>query len=243
MKKYNNLIFEDDFSLGYLDSNKWNVTHLGNGFGNKEWQFYRSDSDNVKVINNQLVITGKKEDYEHCHYTSAKITTKDKFSFKYGRVDIVASLPKGKGLWPALWMMPQFNTYGHWPHNGEIDIMESLGHDPDYIYCTIHYGLPHQYHGFTKIIERSNDFHKYSLIWEEGIITWLIDDEIVGSTSTWFSKNYKDGKEINNKFPAPFDHEFYLIINLAIGGNFSGYPDETTKFNAELVIDSVRVYK
>lgn len=243
MKDYSKLIFEDDFSLGELDLNKWNVVHLGNGFGNKEWQFYRNDSDNVQIIDNKLVITGKKEDYEHCHYTSAKITTKDKFSFKYGRVDVVAKVPHGKGFWPAIWMMPQNLTYGWWPENGEIDIMESLGHDPDFIYCTIHYGRPHTYHGCTKRINQSDQFHKYSLIWEEKKFTWLIDDIVVGSTNRWFSKKNNDKNSERNEYPAPFNQEFYLIINLAIGGNFSGYPDETTKFNAEFMIDSVKVFK
>ena len=236
--KFTKLIFEDNFNQDTLDLNKWSIVHLGNGFGNNEWQFYREDSDNVSIINNQLVITCKKEVYEHRYFTSGKIQSRNKFSFKYGRVDIKAKVPIGNGLWPALWMMPENSKYGFWPVCGEIDIMESLGKDPSLIYGTIHYGLPHEYHGHQTRIKNIDDFHIYSLIWEEDVIIWLIDNIEVGRTSKWFSK-----KEQMNKYPAPFDQEFFLIINLAVGGNFSAYPDKTTKFPNQFIIDWVRVYQ
>lgn len=241
--KFNNLIFEDNFDNNTLDLTKWNIEHAGHGFGNNEWQFYRNDSDNVKVINNQLVITAKKEKYEHRYFTSGKITTKGKFSFQYGRVDITAKLPIGQGFWPALWMMPENSKYGWWPSCGEIDIMESLGHDPGYIYGTIHYGHPHKYHGPRTRINDINAFHKYSLIWTEEEIIWLIDDVEYGKTSNWFSKSYvKEKGLIDNSYPAPFNQKFYLIINLAVGGNFSGYPNKETPFPTSFIINSVKVY-
>ena len=241
MNKYTKLIFEENFKQKSLNIENWNYVHAGTGFGNKEWQFYRQDSDNVKIVDNKLIITAKKEDYEHCHYTSGKIHTKGKFSFQYGRVDVVAKLPFGQGFWPAIWMMPEESNYGYWPSCGEIDIMESLGHDPEYIYGTIHYGDPHKYHGPQARIKNANEFHKYSIIWEKEKITWLIDDVIIGDTSKWFSYQKKIDKK--NSYPAPFNQKFYLILNFAIGGNFSGYPDDTTSFPAEFIIESVKVYQ
>lgn len=240
-KKYKKLIFEEKFTNVKLDQNVWNYVHAGTGFGNKEWQFYRQDSDNIKIVNNKLVITAKKEHFEHCNYTSGKIHTKGKFSFMYGRVDVVCKLPKGKGFWPAIWMMPEDSNYGYWPSCGEIDIMESLGHDPEYIYGTIHYGQPHLYHGAQYRIEDASKFHKFSLIWEEEKITWLIDDVEIGNTTKWFSNNERHNQRFS--YPAPFNQKFYLILNFAVGGNFSGYPDETTIFPAEFVIDSIKVYQ
>ena len=241
MNKYKKLIFEENFDKNELDLNTWNYVHAGTGFGNKEWQFYREDSDNVKIRDNKLIITAKKEQYEHCNYTSGKIHTKGKFSFKYGRVDVTAKLPVGQGFWPAIWMMPEEPLYGYWPACGEIDIMESLGHDPEYIYGTIHYGDPHTYHGPQYRISNIKDFHKFSIIWEETKITWLIDDIEIGSTDKWFS--YQRRVDKNNIYPAPFNQKFYLILNLAVGGNFSGYPDETTPFPTEYIIDSIKVYQ
>lgn len=232
------LIFEENFNQKTLNKNIWNIENAGNGFGNNEWQFYTNQEKNIQIINNQLVITAYKENYEHRYFTSGKITTKGKFFFKYGRIDIKAKLPKGKGLWPALWMMPENSQYGWWPSCGEIDIMESLGHQPEKIYGTIHYGIPHYYHGGDIIIDNPNEFHTYSLIWEESEITWLIDNQIYAKTSNWFSKR-KD----NYDYPAPFNQDFYLIINLAVGGNFSGYPNKETIFPVSFIIDSIKVYQ
>lgn len=232
------LIFEENFESEFLDENKWNIINAGTGFGNNEWQFYTNRTKNIQIINNQLVITAYKEKFEHRYFTSGKITTKGKFFFKYGRVDIKAKLPKGKGLWSALWMLPENNNYGWWPANGEIDIMESLGHQPEKIYGTIHYGVPHHYHGGDVIIENPNEFHTYSVIWEEQSITWLFDDKVIAKTSKWFSK-----MENEHEYPAPFNQEFYLIINLAVGGSFSGYPNKETIFPASFIIDSIKVYQ
>lgn len=235
---FDKLIFEENFDKKIIDDKIWNIEVGGSGFGNNEWQFYTDSPKNVQIINNQLIITAYKENYQHRYFTSGKLTTRGKFFFKYGRVDIVAKLPSGKGLWPAFWMMPEKSNYGWWPLSGEIDIMESLGHEPERIYGTIHYGLPHKYHGGNLIIDKPNEFHTYSLIWKKDSITWLVDDKIIKTTNEWFSKGVKD-----YDYPAPFDQEFFLIINLAVGGNFSGYPNKTTNFPASLIIDSIKVYK
>lgn len=235
---WDKLIFCEEFDGEQVDLNRWNYVHAGSGFGNKEWQFYRSDSDNIKIVNHQLVITAKKEIYEHRYFTSGKITTRGKFSFQYGKVEIVAKLPVGKGFWPALWMMPEDNCYGYWPLSGEIDIMESLGHQPEKIYGTIHYGNPHTYHGASGFIKNPEQFHKYAIVWEKEKISWYVDDVLLGSTSKWFSKS-----TVNQPYPAPFNQKFYLIINFAIGGAFSGYPDLTTTFPTEFIIDSIKVYQ
>lgn len=235
---FDKLIFHEDFKENKLDLDVWNIVHSGSGFGNREWQYYRDDGDNINIINQQLVIEAKKEQYEHRYFTSGKITTKNKFSFQYGKVEIIAALPRGKGLWPALWLMPNDSVYGYWPTSGEIDIMESLGHHPEKIYGTIHYGHPHKYHGFTTEISEPEKFHKYTLIWEENKISWYVDDFLIGETAEWFSKNKQE-----NPYPAPFNQKFYLIINLAVGGTFSGYPDLETEFPSKFIIDSIKVYQ
>ncbi len=235
---FDKLIFEENFNGPNLDTKIWNIEKGGYGFGNNEWQFYTDEAKNIQLIDNQLVITANREKYQHRYFTSGKITTRGKFFFKYGRIDVRAKLPTGKGLWPAIWLMPEKSSYGYWPSCGEIDIMESLGYEPQRIYGTIHYGLPHKYHGGNLVIESLNEFHTFSLIWTDDSFTWLVDEKVIAKTNQWFSKRNEE-----YPYPAPFNQEFYLIINLAVGGNFSGYPNKTTKFPVSFIIDSIKVYQ
>lgn len=239
---YNKLIFEDNFSLDKLDLTKWSYDTGGHGFGNKEWQYYTDREKNVFIDNNQLVLKAYKEQFQNCFYTSGKIYTKNKFSFKYGRIEVKAKLPFGKGIWPAIWMMPEDNKDG-WPIGGEIDIMELIGDKTNKIYGTIHYGIPHIYSGGTKILNEgsfSDDFNVFGVIWDEYSIRWSLNGEVYHSETKWFAKN-RQGKVI--PYPAPFNQKFYLILNLAVGGKWPGYPDETTIFPQEFRIDYVRVYQ
>jgi beta-glucanase (GH16 family) len=234
------LIFEDHFDNEKLDLNKWNIIEAGTGFGNRELQYYTARDKNIFIRNHMLIIKALEEQYLNRNYTSAKITTDHKFSFQYGMVEVRAKLPKGQGMWPAIWMMPAERLYGSWPSCGEIDIMESLGHNPEKIYGTIHYGMPHIDHGPRYLIPGydENEFYTYKILWDEKEISWFVNDFCYGSTSEWFSR-----REEIFPYPAPFNQPFYLILNLAVGGNFPGNPDQTTLLPQEFVIDYVKVYQ
>src|SRR5690554_5067457 len=233
---YNKLIFNEDFRQNSIDLSKWSYDLGGHGFGNKEWQFYTNREKNIFIDNNQLVIKAYREQYENCSFTSGKIFTKNKFSFKYGKVEVKAKLPYGKGIWPAIWMMPE--NYGdRWPTCGEIDIMELIGDDTSKIYGTIHYGLPHKYRGGTKVLKDgsfADDFNVFGVIWDEFSIKWTVNGEVYHEETNWFSNN-RQGKVI--PYPAPFNQKFYLILNLAVGGKWPGYPDKKTIFPQEFRID------
>ena len=228
------LVFEEKFDSDELNPQRWNINEGGGGFGNQELQYYHPA--NVKIENSQLVITGEKG----C-LTIGNIVRENhnqgKFSFQYGLVEIRAKLPKGKGMWPALWMMPENSRYGPWPSCGEIDIMESLGHNPAYFYGTIHFGKPHTEAGVRYIIPGfdSEKYYTYKLLWDKKEIRWYVDDFLIGGVSRWFTSS--------GEYPRPFDQPFYLIVNLAIGGRFPGNPDETTVFPQHFVVDYIRVYQ
>lgn len=239
------LIFEDNFDKPTIDLAKWSYDTGNHGFGNNELQYYTTREENIYIENSNLVIKALKEDYLGSPYTSGKLWTKGHFSFTYGYVEVKARLPKGKGIWPALWMMPEnIEVHGKWSSCGEIDIMELVGHEPNTIYGTIHYGLPHTYHGGKYCLEQgsfADDYHVFGLEWDKEGIRWYVDGKLYHEENYWFTKK-QDGSLVEN-FPAPFNKDFYLIINLAVGGRWPGYPDETTSFPQEFIIDYVRVYQ
>ncbi|ADQ44988.1 Glucan endo-1,3-beta-D-glucosidase [Caldicellulosiruptor kronotskyensis 2002] len=241
------LVWEDDFNSSSIDTTKWNFTIGAGGYGNNELQYYSSRPENARVENGNLIIEARKENFEGSPYTSAKLTTQGKFSFTYGKVEVRAKLPEGQGVWPAIWMMPEdMNLYGGWPVCGEIDIMELLGHEPNKVYGTIHYGNPHTYHGGNYTLPNgqkfSDDFHVFGLEWEPGKIKWYVDGQLYYETSDWFSRSSNEAFDYT--YPAPFDREFYLILNVAVGGNWPGYPPKDANyFPQKMVVDWVRVYK
>lgn len=244
-KKWN-LVWQDDFNGDTLNTNDWNYEKHAPGWVNSELQEYTDSTDNISVKDGNLVIKAiKKEKDGKDYYTSGKITTQDKKTFKYGKFEIRAKTPKGKGLWPALWMMPNDESlYGQWPKCGEIDIMEVLGHEPEKAYGTIHYGEPHAEQQGTYTLENgtfADDYHTYSVEWEPGEIRFYIDGNLYHKVNDWFTK-VEGGDEVT--YPAPFDQPFYLQCNLAVGGSWPGNPDENTDFNnAELKVDYVKVYQ
>ncbi|NOU98722.1 family 16 glycosylhydrolase [Paenibacillus planticolens] len=241
------LVWNDEFNNSKLDESKWNYTTGGGGYGNHELQNYTNRPENVRVENGNLIIEAHKESYQGSQYTSGKLETKSKGDWTYGRYEVRAKLPEGKGMWPAIWMMPtNQNVYGGWPVGGEIDIMELLGHDPGTVYGTIHYGNPWTHTGGNYTLPNnqkfSDDFHTFKMEWSPGEIKWYVDDILYLTKNDWFSKD--NSKPSDYPFPAPFDQLFYLQLNLAVGGDWPGNPDATTDWTKpkQMLVDYVRVY-
>ena len=243
-----NLLWSDEFDgSGEIDQTKWNYEPHEPGWTNNELQEYTTSTDNVFVKDGHLVLKAlKTEENGVTHYTSGKVTGQNKTDFQYGKVVVSAKVPEGQGLWPAIWMMPKDESYyGQWPKCGEIDIMESLGHDTTTSYSTIHYGEPHGEQQGTIVMEGEDSFsakfHEYSVEWEPGEMRFYTDGILVLTCNDWFTA--VEGED-DKPYPAPFDQPFFVQMNLAVGGNWPGNPDETTNFdNAEFQIDYVRVYQ
>jgi beta-glucanase (GH16 family) len=239
------LVWNDEFEGTEIDLSKWDYDIGGHGFGNNEWQYYTTEKKNAYVEDGKLIIKAIKEQYEGMQYSSAKLITRGKADWTYGRFEFRAKLPVGKGIWPAIWMMPtDMLKYGTWPSCGEIDIMEYLGHAPDTVYGTLHMGNPHYYRGGNvKLASGSfaDDFHVFALEWTPTEMRWYVDDRMYYSMNDWFTRTSELEEEA--PFPAPFDRPFYLQLNLAVGGNWPGYPDDSTEFPQTLEIDYIRIYQ
>ena len=242
------LTWSDEFNGTSIDHSKWafETGNGENGWGNNELEYYTDRPENAYVADGALHIRAVKESFNGFDYTSAKLLSRGLFSQKYGRFEFRAKLPTGAGLWPALWMMPQGDVYGSWPTSGEIDITEARGQQPDRVLGTIHYGNRwprNQHSGETYILPHGQniaDFHVYTLEWEPGVIRWYVDDHLYETQRRWFSAKEDGGR---NPWPAPFDQPFFIIMNVAVGGNFLSGPDDTTKFPQEMVVDYVRAYE
>ncbi|MGD0038524.1 MAG: family 16 glycosylhydrolase [Bacteroidota bacterium] len=235
------LVWSDEFDGTVLDLTKWEY-QIGNGsggWGNNEKEYYRSE--NAIVNNGYLKIVAKKENFGGFNYTSARISTIHKGDWRYGKIEMRAKMPVGKGMWPAFWMMPTDNIYGEWAASGEIDIMEYLGHDSTTVYGTLHFGdswPSNTSKGMPYSLSNSDfndNFHTYTLIWEEGKIQWFVDGELYQTQTSWYTSG--------GNYPAPFDQQFHILLNLAVGGNWPGDPDASTVFPQEYDIDYVRVYQ
>jgi beta-glucanase (GH16 family) len=245
------LLWSDDFSSNTINTNNWTFdSGNGNGgWGNRELEYYTSRPENVYVADGMLHIVARKEDYQGKDYTSAKLKTRGLFSQKYGRFEFYARLPQGKGYWPALWMMPEHAVYGRWAASGEIDVMENKGANPEKIFGTIHFGgvSPHnaQSHnpGFNfSPGDSAANFHLYAVEWTTNAISWYVDNHLYETQTNWWSSSNPGDPGAHHPFPAPFNQPFYIIMNLAIGGNFGGNPDDATVFPGEMQIRYVRVY-
>ena len=236
------LVFEENFDVpGLPNPDIWNHEIGGHGWGNGESQYYTDRSVNSYVENGRLVIVAQKEDFEGNHYTSAKLTTKGKFEWKYGRFEIRAKLPKGKGTWPAIWMMPADAKQVGWPRCGEIDIMEHVGKDENQIHVSLHterynHRLNTQRTHFEPLDDVCHQFHTYAMEWEDGIITFFYDEKPV---QTW--RRGENGTD-PGEGGWPFDKPFYLILNVALGGFWGGEIDDSI-LPCTMEIESVKVYQ
>ncbi|MGC4100720.1 glycoside hydrolase family 16 protein [Ferruginibacter sp.] len=231
-------VWQDDFSSGKIDPAKWTFETGGSGWGNNELQYY-TDGPNSVVKDGNLVITAKKEKFSTNDYTSSRMVTKGKGDWLYGRFEVRAKLPKGKGTWPAIWMLSSDDSYGGWPASGEIDIMEHVGFDQDNIHSTVHTSAYNHMKGTqktaTKIVTgASDDFHVYRIDWTPYAIRGFIDNS-----------QYFEFVNEGNAFESwPFNKRFHLILNVAVGGNWGGAKGvDSDAFPTSMVVDYVKVYK
>lgn len=232
-------IWSDDFNGTEIDRSLWNYDVGGNGFGNQEAQYYTDRADNSYIDNGNLVIEAKKESYNGNDYTSAKLISQNKGDWKYGKFEIRAKLPTGNGLWPAIWMLPTNSVYGGWPASGEIDIMENVGYDPDVIHWNIHTEAYNHTINTNKgtsatFTSPSDNFYTYGLEWFEDYMIWTVDGV----------EQYRFDKEPNGYTVWPFDQEFYLILNVAVGGTWGGSQGINDNILPQkMEVDFVRVYE
>ena len=237
------LSWGDEFSGTSMDASSW-TAEVGDGcpslcgWGNNELEYYTNPPNNLIFQDGKMIIELRSESFGGKNYTSSRIKTQGKRTFKFGRIDIRAILPKGKGIWPALWMMPQSNVYGVWPRSGEIDIMENIGSEPSKVSSTLHFGPgPNSTYisrNYSLPSSTFNEqFHVFSFEWKLDQLKFYVDDNL-------FSTINKVDLGGNTY---PFNEFFYFIINLAIGGNLPGAPDATTQYPQWFIIDYIRVYQ
>jgi beta-glucanase (GH16 family) len=235
------LVWSDEFSGNSLDLSAWNQeTGTGSGgWGNNELETYTNSLKNTFVSNGNLIIEARRENIGTSSYSSGRMTTQNKKFFTFGRIDIRAKLPVGKGIWPALWMLGTNIPTAGWPACGEIDIMELIGKTPSTIYGTLHWRNTdgsHNSKGANYALttgDFSQQFHVYSIIWKQNNIQWFIDDQkyLEVSTSDFGTANY------------PFNADQFFIFNVAVGGNWPGSPDFSTGFPQRMFVDYVRVFQ
>src|SRR5215203_981152 len=213
-----NIIWHDEFDGAELNRQNWTFDIGGNGWGNQEWEYYSDRSENVRLEDEMLVIEARVEDatFSGKPYSSARLKTQGLHAWQYGRIEARLKLPYGQGIWPAFWMLGENIGSKGWPASGEIDIMEHIGKEPDHIYSTVH--APGYSGGngvgsniITSADSLRNDFHVYAIEWEENEIRWYFDDQ------QYFKITPEDvpGEWI-------FDHPFFIILNLAVGGRWPG---------------------
>lgn len=234
------LVWNEEFDGSSLNSADWNYETGGHGWGNNELQNYRNDPSNIRVENGRLIITARNESFGGNAYTSARVTTQGKKEFQFGRIDIRAKLPKGQGIWPALWMLgSNISTVG-WPACGETDIMELIGHEPHKVHGTTHWGVQGSgvstYRTGTYTLQQgdfSDAYHVFSIIWVQDNIKFYVDDQLYHTVS------------VSHVSPATYRHNapFFFIANVAVGGNWPGSPDATTVFPQSMYVDYIRVFQ
>lgn len=248
------LVWSDEFNAEQLDPETWffatgdgSEAGLPSGWGNNELQWYLPD--NAKLEDGKLKITALREQVGDFGYTSARLNTKDRIAIQYGRIEARIKLPGGQGIWPAFWMFPQSNTYGSFSASGEIDIVEAVNLDAlpspsglgggNELFGTIHFGGEFPANQSASVnFEPSEDitagFHNYAVEWDETEIRWYFNGILYAVQNSWNSTG--------GAYPAPFDHPFYILLNVAVGGNFPGSPNNGTEFPAVMEVDWVRVF-
>lgn len=238
------LVWEENFNGSSLNLQDWEYLYGDGcpnlcGWGNAELQHYTDSPNNVQVQNGVLKITARRTIGANPEYTSGRIRTKGTATFQSGRIEARIKMPIGQGLWPAFWMLPEDYEYGSWPLSGEIDITEVLGQETNISHGTIHYGAKwpmNQYQGNSINLGGTalhDNFHTYSIEWEQDIIRWYLDGQLF---------SVKTANDLGS-FPWRFDQDFHILLNVAIGGNWPGYPNAGTPFPQSMEVDYIRVYE
>jgi len=242
------LVWSDEFNGGkgsVPDRAKWVIETGGNGWGNNELEYYTNRVQNVQISDGNLVITARREGYSDSEgvfrgYTSARLKTEKKFQQTYGRFEARIQIPRGQGIWPALWLLGDDAAHAGWPAEGEIDIMENIGKEPSIVHGTIHGPGYSGAQGIGSAFSLpdgkafADAFHVYAVEWEPDVIRFYVDDNLYATRTP--ADLPKDTKWV-------YDHPFYIILNVAVGGDWPGNPDATTKFPQTMLVDYVRVYQ
>ncbi|MCW5579957.1 MAG: glycoside hydrolase family 16 protein [Luteimonas sp.] len=232
--------WQDEFDYtGKPDPRKWGYDTGGHGWGNNELQTYTRSEDNAFVRDGALHIVARRQQRKGRDFTSARLVSKGKGDFRYGRFEVRARMPQGRGTWPAIWMLPTGNAYGGWPRSGEIDIMEHVGFDPDVVHVSVHTRAYNHVKGTQKSATRrvpgaSTAFHVYRLDWTPDAIRGYIDGEPM----------YAFANEGAGPAVWPFDQPFHVLLNVAVGGDWGGqHGVDQAAFPATMEVDYVRVYR
>ncbi|MBQ0787591.1 MAG: glycoside hydrolase family 16 protein [Oceanihabitans sp.] len=237
---FTELVMQDEFNTdGAPNSALWNydIGNGVNGWGNNELEYYTDRTENVKVENGYLLITAKEEQFNGSSYTSAKLTTNGLFEQAYGRFEARIRLPYGQGMWPAFWLLGANCDEVIWPQCGEIDIMEYRGQEPTTVHGTVHGPGYSAGDAITKSYSLENDrfdtgFHVFGIEWTSEYINYYVDNKLYNQITP---------ADVPGEWV--FNQPFYIIINLAVGGNYVGYPNSETVFPQTMLVDYVRVYK
>jgi beta-glucanase (GH16 family) len=231
------LIWHDEFDGDIIDRANWTFDLGAGGWGNGEAEYYTSRPENARVENGKLTIEARQEKYEGSYYTSARLKTQGLQSFQYGRIEARLKVPAGAGVWPAFWMLGADFDGKNWPDCGEVDIMEYIGKEPDLIMGTLHGPGYSGALGFSKWNRQkyniADDFHTYAVEWEPDRVTWFYDG---AEYFTVTPADVGDRKWV-------FEHPFFIILNLALGGQLAGPIGLQTAFPAQLQVDYVRVFQ
>ncbi len=231
------LVWHDEFDGKAIDTHNWTYDLGAGGWGNGEAQYYTSRPENARLENGVLIVEARQEKYEDSYYTSARLKTQGLQTFQYGRIEGRLKVPTGKGLWPAFWMLGSSFNGSNWPDCGEIDIMEYIGKEPDLIFGTLH---GPGYSGALGIsawnrqtYNIADDYHTYAIEWEANEIRWYYDDAIYHTVTR---------EDVGNR-EWVFDQPFFIILNLALGGQLPGPIGLDTVFPSQYLVDYVRVYE
>ncbi|MGN6618044.1 MAG: glycoside hydrolase family 16 protein [Ilyomonas sp.] len=224
------LVWSDEFDGNAVDTSSWNFEIGGEGWGNHEQEYYQPA--NATLANGNLVITGKKEDVGSNHYTSTRMTTKGKREFQYGKIEARIKIPVGQGFWPAFWMLGSNISAVGWPKSGEIDIMEHINTD-SLMYGTLHWDNNGHVQSGDTLTSTPSDYHIYGIEWDSSAIRWYIDGE------QFHEVNIHNGANSTTEFHQPF----FLLLNLALGGDWPGQTIDDSKLPTKMFVDYVRVYQ
>jgi beta-glucanase (GH16 family) len=231
------LVWHEEFDGAGIDKANWTYDLGAGGWGNGEAQFYTDRPENARIENGLLIIEARQEKYEGSYYTSARLKTQGLQEFQYGRIEARLKVPAGAGVWPAFWMLGADFDGKNWPDCGEVDIMEYIGREPDLIMGTLHGPGYSGALGFSKWNRQkyniADDFHTYAVEWEPDRVTWFYDG---AEYFTVTPADVGDRKWV-------FEHPFFIILNLAVGGQLAGPIGLQTAFPAQLQVDYVRVFQ